>query len=561
MVYCGKPSSACNECRRRRTRCDEARPSCKQGVRGCRVCTGYRDLLTLMFRDENENKRLARNGQNRKPAPTREAVLLKWKEMGGELEPDPRTKFREERVGRLESLLKHSSEEEQGICYVFRNYAYEDPDYGMDFSHAIMKDGGLFAYLPEMLGGSRARLNCLDDAILALGLAGISNTRRDSLMMKKAVARYMRAVSGISALLPKVNEATKDDVLVSVLLLGLYETNCSSKPSSMKYWAQHANGASSLLSLRGDSQLQTPTGRRIFVRVRFQFMKTCVQRNIPIPNSITRLSLLALPHESPDHAAATGLSFIITRFAALRARLQTTSVTEILKAATEIEQQLEKWATNLPDGYKYQIIPTPETQRQYENDEREIYGDTYHVYTDVLLASAWNSYRCARTLVLELLCTYILLLTPPDPDTDLQIYTWKSRISELNNDILASVLFHFNTHIQLQNNLWTRPPPRALNGEMLMWNLHRCALSGMVGCDEEGERKKRWICARLRAIAREMGILHAEGLAVVAEMGREVSVWELARSREDEVQGVLGEMGEDVDWGSDGVTRERSPSF
>lgn len=89
-----------------------------------------------------------------------------------------------------------------------------------------------------------------------------------------------------------------------------------------------------------------------------------------------------------------------------------------------------------------------------------------------------------------------------------------------------------------------------MNGEMLMWSLYLCAVAGLVSLTDtshpsiirdkarelplneqmndrilemlELQNKRNWICARLRAVAREMGILHAEGLAVVAEMEREV---------------------------------------
>lgn len=75
MVYCGKPSKACGECRSRRTKvsqcinflvlwkmlmaswlpkCDTKRPSCSQCVRLRRVCHGYRDPLDFIFRDEAE---------------------------------------------------------------------------------------------------------------------------------------------------------------------------------------------------------------------------------------------------------------------------------------------------------------------------------------------------------------------------------------------------------------------------------------------------------------------------------------------------------------------------
>lgn len=55
MVYCGKPSKGCGHCRSRKIRCDQVRPACSQCVRAKRDCPGYRDQLSLMFRDESSS--------------------------------------------------------------------------------------------------------------------------------------------------------------------------------------------------------------------------------------------------------------------------------------------------------------------------------------------------------------------------------------------------------------------------------------------------------------------------------------------------------------------------
>jgi hypothetical protein len=290
----------------------------------------------------------------------------------------------------------------------------------------------------------------------------------------------------------------------------------------------------------------------------------------------------------------------------------------VVKSASEIDQQLENWSLGLPDGYKYQIFDTPEEllRRSYD-DNRGIYGEVYHVYTDIFHASVWNSYRSIRILVLELLFTYISYL-PSSYDFDIPsgvednenlIGVSRSKITQLCEDVLASVPFHFNTHLQVQNQLWTRPPPRALNGELLMWSLYTCAVAGLVSSGAEsrsssctvmtpdggivemsmmnslenerrdsgismhssgGERmevrnKRRWICARLRDVAREMGVLHAEGLAFVAGRNREVDVWQTdGRSKKSSCEGFAGKEGcagmdEGIGtegWESEGVTRE-----
>ncbi|KAH6991536.1 hypothetical protein EDB82DRAFT_119554 [Fusarium venenatum] len=52
MVYRGKPSRACSECRIKRRKCDFSRPACRPCVRAGSRCDGYRDGNLLAFQDQ-----------------------------------------------------------------------------------------------------------------------------------------------------------------------------------------------------------------------------------------------------------------------------------------------------------------------------------------------------------------------------------------------------------------------------------------------------------------------------------------------------------------------------
>jgi hypothetical protein len=54
MVYCGRPSKACQRCRRRKLRCGLQRGSCGQCLRAKVACTGYRDMQQLRIRNESQ---------------------------------------------------------------------------------------------------------------------------------------------------------------------------------------------------------------------------------------------------------------------------------------------------------------------------------------------------------------------------------------------------------------------------------------------------------------------------------------------------------------------------
>ncbi|KAF2670717.1 hypothetical protein BT63DRAFT_438337 [Microthyrium microscopicum] len=52
MVYCGKPSRGCQNCKTRRIKCDEVQPACTQCKKSNRTCPGYPDEFDLIFRNE-----------------------------------------------------------------------------------------------------------------------------------------------------------------------------------------------------------------------------------------------------------------------------------------------------------------------------------------------------------------------------------------------------------------------------------------------------------------------------------------------------------------------------
>ncbi|KFA75277.1 hypothetical protein S40288_00172 [Stachybotrys chartarum IBT 40288] len=70
MVYCGKPSKGCSNCRERKIRCDQKEPGCGQCEKRQQECPGYRNLVDLMFRDESTHvikKATKTRGRGRQP--------------------------------------------------------------------------------------------------------------------------------------------------------------------------------------------------------------------------------------------------------------------------------------------------------------------------------------------------------------------------------------------------------------------------------------------------------------------------------------------------------------
>lgn len=215
MVYRGVPSKACHECRVRRTRCNEARPTCGQCKRTGRLC-GYRDPVSILFR--NENEKLCRKSTislinaNESPSfPTYLSTATIINTISEENWQLP-----------LQLICPGMPEEEQAVCHVFHHYVFTN--------NPQVASKGYLDFLPDLMcTPSPARHSYLSDAVIALGLAGIAKLDRSGCTTRRAKLRYNKAVSQIGQLLGDTKEATKDELLVAVMILGLFEVSSTSQ--------------------------------------------------------------------------------------------------------------------------------------------------------------------------------------------------------------------------------------------------------------------------------------------------------------------------------------------
>ena len=104
------------------------------------------------------------------------------------------------------------STDEQATCFFFQNFVLED----------TCASRGHFDYLPGIYRNSKVN-KVLEDAVLALGLAGLANRMKVSTVMVKANLKYVMAVRSVSSVLSEIEEAKADQTLISVMLLSLYE--------------------------------------------------------------------------------------------------------------------------------------------------------------------------------------------------------------------------------------------------------------------------------------------------------------------------------------------------
>lgn len=168
--------------------------------------------------------------------------------------------------------------EDEATYYFFHNFVSQNPASLAAYSHVmptVYRQDSSFSALPKI--------------IEAIGLAAISNVKQAPGLMVVAGQKYAKVLRAITASVQDSKEASTDQTLIAVMLLGLFEVlhhlrgssfsvltiaqnvTCSN-PESMRSWVNHVNGATAIARLRGTDQLRTKVGRKIFENLLLQIV-------------------------------------------------------------------------------------------------------------------------------------------------------------------------------------------------------------------------------------------------------------------------------------------------
>ena len=257
MVYCGKPSKACDACRAKRTKvresvalklqiiekylliidrykCDQAIPTCGQCRRAHRECA-YRSAQDLLFR--NETNHVVGKAQALQPvssrtsssSPPSEFTVLPEDFDFNDLE-DLRDSPQVEDI--LPIAYNHAfsprslviSLEDQACSFFFHHYVTEGATPPTSFP----------AFLPKLFNqpalGSVA--NPLPEIVTAVGMAGISNMQNSPAGMIATRQKHTNSLRALNAALRDPSMASTDATMMAIMLLGTFEVglHISRKP-------------------------------------------------------------------------------------------------------------------------------------------------------------------------------------------------------------------------------------------------------------------------------------------------------------------------------------------
>ncbi|KAL4873881.1 hypothetical protein BDV12DRAFT_159783 [Aspergillus spectabilis] len=556
MVFCGKPSKGCGECRSRKIRCDQDRPTCSQCSKGNRTCPGYRDELSLMFRDESQQVvRKAKNGSScrrTKKAATRQAATRKSPPVSESHSsttnsPDTSAPSIRKTSPPTPSPTAHTGSDISGfndledVQLINVHQWTVQPSWQLTVDEAVnyfirhnVWPGAIFMmnFEPKSPGHPSATLSeqAQMAALVSVGTAMLSRVRQSEELKLAAEQEYGHALKLLTRAVCNEKESRANQTLSAVLLLAIFEVITSRSIKSIEKWTNHIYGAAALLELRGPEHLQSEEGLKLFVQLRFQIIISCLQRGMPVPKSLLECSKIAMYLRPQIDAYCDRLICIAGKLSNLRADVNTrvlTDANETLSAAYAIEAELLAWVAAGPPDFLYKTYECSSVEqwnRMFGNKPFP-YNNQYHVYRDLWICHTWNQYRCSRIIVCEIILSCLRRLSAASPtmamSKELQSHCARIRNTtrELASDICASAAYHLGVEGSPAASFTVPTNYCYVGGMLLLWPL---TLAG--GTEPKDHALRRWTRDCLRLIGYSIGIDQA--LALIEVLEEEAGVFE-----------------------------------
>lgn len=467
----------------------------------------YRDRLNLNFRDQNE--KVMRKSQQQKAR----------KQLGAVSTTTPT-------AAKSLASLSFSHDLACPTWQLARGYMYTN----------YMAESRNGSYLPCLATLTEAWPNsALPAAITAVGLAALANIHQCPRTMLEAREECTTAISLTNSALNEPTALKRDDVLAAVVMLSMFEVMTYSDVSSIHRWMGHVDGATRILEVRGESQLDSAEGLELFRHLRVGICLSYILRERHSSPMLAHLTEMAKYCWSPQGQTVDNLATTVLRLNDFSATLKDGSRkrSDIIRTALGLDGDLVTAMLDVPSESSFDVIQVHHPADE-ESTGRAIWGDDYHIYRSIAAVSMWNNYRCARILVREIIVDALRAAGSLQHKT--LIDESRQIGAQLVDEVCASVPFFLDTAIHCakpDGNLGTtnssdrghrRPSSLATAGTggaiTLQWPLLIAANSGFAPCAQ-----REWIIGCLDSIGRGMGIGQASAMAQLLRDGIQSRTW------------------------------------
>ena len=495
MVYTGRPSKSCFQCRKRKLRvtalvlpslyqltdlkCDLRASPCGQCVRAHIECSGYRDVHQLRIRHETQ--------------PTQQKALSR-------------------RPVGLQPALSTAIDEQARNAF-FSHYVS-----GFSKTWNILED--LYSQSPN--GGY------LTVSVDAVSLAFYSYCYHYPPAFELARQRYAEALPLLNQALRCPETATSDLAVLAVLLLDLFEKITNTSPRSTDSWMSHANGAVALIKLRGNDdskRFQNRTSLRLAVRLMINVIISSVAANTPLPPAVVTLRHELEPYLDKDDPKWR-LTGLVVKFCELResiplsgmSKVSDMSMSHIVARAKELDSEFQELGDTMPKKWQCQRIRCGKHSGVLE--------DFVDVYADHHVTQVWNIIRVKRIMLTDLirLCEISTERNDSPGDSIADADHTAHIIDALARDICASSPQYTHSHHPSGTVASTKSKTLAeilkLQCYTLIFPLY---VAGSYASPSSGIGA--WVLSQMRFMKTHLSIENAEKVARVLESSPETSPW------------------------------------
>lgn len=436
MVNAG-PSEGCNTCKRRKVRCDQARPACSTCSRLAIECTGYgKKKRTIKFKDQTEyTAQQSQNHGARRRSKNVNEVASSHTESSSLLQP-------------LDQPIALYA-----ISFFFNNF--------VNIGRSLESTRGFVENILPIYS------NAPQTSPIALAVSAVSISVFS--LCNKDYETHDIAAKHLSAALHSLRDSLNDPLgskcdgnIMASILLQFHET-LHAVVELRAAIPVHQNGAMSLIKCRGIQNFQHDTAKYLLLYVRSAEVCCAIREGRFVDAEL--LAYLGRCNNLPSnpslkldkigvHVANIQAEFIELGQESPEERQMNTHLLlmgNLKQRASDLERELLRWSQALPEHWlPLKLKPTTPIP-MYEN--------ICEIYPSIHTASIWNTWRCYRLVVNKIILAYghtqnpITELKSSRRPFDIETSECFNHVQAIVDSICYSVPFHLGNRIPEQRVL------------------------------------------------------------------------------------------------------------
>lgn len=374
--------------------CDLEVPACTRCVRGNKHCSGYRD--TSKLRIEDESHEVVRKAERDWAAPRRPS-----RASSRPLVPSSKVTqfvFVHETGFVSDTSPSCASSEQASPSSITPQLAVSRDELAVNFFINSFVTPGHWNFMAELVSSAPSPDSSIMQIVKACGMANLSNRRPVPFGREWSRLQYASALHSTNEALHSSDLVRKDETLVSVLLLSIFENLSCDSDDSMVSWKAHIDGATQIMKLRGYASLKTKVGRSLFTDLRAQVVINSVWNYVPVPPFIREWTQRLQTEKDVDLTPADTLSALTIDYAELRAAIAAAaySTLTLYRRVLDCELAFERWVseTKAHRDWYYET-----TQVGNNANPDDFWQGRVHRYQSPESLGAWNLYRTFRIML------------------------------------------------------------------------------------------------------------------------------------------------------------------